>query len=370
MSDTLALLAKLVACDTQNPPRRITTEDTIWQILTDYLEPRGFHITVWDDGDGCISLFAERGQSPSVIFNCHLDTVPAASTWTQDPLTLLVDDEKATGLGACDIKGAAACMLVAVDRAPSAPIALLFTSDEEAGQSRCVKRFIERHQANAVEMVVVAEPTCGQAVLAHRGIVTYRGRFEGTAGHASLGRALTDSATHRATRWVQDALAYSQQSEVEESSLPLPGVRFNLGHIEGGTKPNMIATEANLWWGIRPSPRVDPEQLAEHLCQLATTPVQWTRGFVGPTLPASFDGAVGQQRLSIAEQWANKRGLEVGKPVDFWTEASLFSQAGWPSLVLGPGDIAQAHTAQEWVALSQLESVTATYTRLLKTLVP
>ena len=104
--------------------------------------------------------------------------------------------------------------------------ALLFTSDEEAGSSRCVRAFLaDRH---GFERVVVAEPTRCRAVLEHRGIATGNGSFRGTGGHASAPRALEDSALHEAVRWAARALAFAEGEE-RLSYKGLSGVRFNLG---------------------------------------------------------------------------------------------------------------------------------------------
>jgi acetylornithine deacetylase len=70
--------------------------------------------------------------------------------------------------------------------------------------------------------------------------------------------------------------------------------------------------------------------------------------------------------ISLAEAFVEKHAIEAGKAVDFWTEASLFAQAGMPAIVLGPGNIAQAHVLDEWVSIEQLESALKIYTKLVK----
>jgi acetylornithine deacetylase len=297
-----------------------------------------------------------------VLFNFHVDTVPATDAWETDPFTLEVDDERAVGLGACDIKGASACMLAALDET-DADVGLLFTSDEEAGSSRCVRDFVDDADFG-YETVVVAEPTQAEAVLEHRGIITCNAVFEGIPGHASSRRALDDSAVHRLMRWGRRALRFAEQHE-ETSYGPLSGIRLNIGRIEGGIKPNVIAPSARVRFGCRPLPHQDAHALLEQLQQLSgTDAVTWKEGFYGPTLPAG--AGQGRDVAAPARTWATEAGLPIGEPVDFWTEASLFSAAGYVALVFGPGDIAQAHTAGEWVALEQLDRVARTYVSLLK----
>lgn len=354
LAGTLEHLGHLVSFDTQNPPRALATSG-IFAYLSAALGP-SFRVEVTDLGEGCINLFAVRG-SPRLLFNYHLDTVPRNPLWTRDPFTLGIEGERAYGLGACDIKGAAAAMLAALP-AGGDDVALLFSSDEEAGQGRCVRAFLERQLP--FEGVVVGEPTQGKAVLAHRGIGTGTFHFHGTPGHASSARALEDSAVHEAIRWGSRALLRAEEEEARGIE-GLLGLRLNVGRIEGGEKPNMIAGSCQVRAGVRPPPGTSPEAWLQELAALAPDPsrVRLEQGFLGPTLPAEG------RDLAPARALAARLGLEVGAAVDFWTEASLFSQAGYPALVYGSGDIAQAHTADEFVSLAQLEAIAERYVQML-----
>ncbi|MCC6526805.1 MAG: acetylornithine deacetylase [Polyangiaceae bacterium] len=349
----MATLEALVGCDTRNPPRAPAAGGVF--AFVDGALPPGFARELVDLGDGCVWLYAWRG-TPRVCFNVHLDTVPADPGWRGDPLGLVVEGERAVGLGACDIKGAAACLLTAVARVPG-DVGLLFTSDEEAGSSRCIRSFLDRKLCPP--RVVVAEPTACRAVLEHRGIATATGSFRGVGGHASSPRALADSALHEAVRWAARALAFAEAAEARRYR-SLAGIRFNLGVLAGGQKANMIAAEAELRFGVRPLPDQDPRTLLSELGALAPDParVAWTPAFVAPPLPHPAPGT-----LDRALAFAADLGLEPAEPVDFWTEAALFSAAGHDALVYGPGDIAQAHTAGEWVSLSELARAEAAYER-------
>ncbi|HSN96906.1 MAG TPA: acetylornithine deacetylase [Candidatus Nanopelagicales bacterium] len=353
----LERLERLCAFDTRNPPRAID-QGGLFAYLAAELQPAGFTITVNDLGDGCISLLAVRGPAARSLINVHVDTVPADPAWTRDPLRLLVEGDRATGLGACDIKGAAACLLAAAAETRG-DAALLFTSDEEAGSSRCVRAFLEEHRHHA--RVFVAEPTRCRAVIAHRGIGTAIGEFRGKGGHASSPRALADNAVHEAVRWASRALAHAAESEARRYG-ELHGIRYNLGVLQGGIKANMIASTATVRFGVRPLPDQRPEDVVAAITALAPDPdrVTWTPGFTAPPLPAD------PARAERAEAVARELGLPLGPPVDFWTEAALFSAAGHDSVIVyGPGDIAQAHTADEWVALPDLAEASRTYRRLL-----
>ncbi len=354
---TLAHLRALVGFDTRNPPRAIDTGG-----IFDYLRTQlpGFVITVTDLGDGAVALHAVRGE-PKYLFNVHLDTVPASPAWTADPHTLRVTADRATGLGACDIKGAAAALL-AVANASKEPLALLFSTDEEANDPRCIAGFLSK--SHAYEAVVVAEPTKGEAVLAHRGIQSVLMQFTGQAGHASGEQKPGDSAVHQAMRWGSAALDFVA-AQAHERFGGLTGLRFNIGRVEGGIKANMIAPSAEVRFGMRPLPTMDPDRLLARFRSLVEPqPTQFSETFRGPSLPAGDTANAETNRLT-ARDLADELNIPVGNAVDFWTEAALFSAAGYTAFVYGPGDIAQAHSADEWVALDQLQSYATVIYRIV-----
>ncbi|WP_347259681.1 acetylornithine deacetylase [Rudaea sp.] len=392
LASTLKHLHALVAFDTRNPPREIGTGG-----IFDYLRAHlpGFDCSVTDHGAGAVSLLAVRGK-PKVLFNVHLDTVPDSPHWTASPFELRVTDTHAIGLGACDIKGAAAALLTAAAQTHG-DAAFLFTTDEEANDARCIAAFLSAFPSpvgrrwreapdegaptesrsntepspqplsrgkRGFETVIVAEPTRGEAVLAHRGISSVLMRFKGRAGHASGGNAASDSALHQAIRWGQHALDYVE-SQAHQRFGGLTGLRFNIGRVEGGIKANMIAPGAEVRFGFRPLPSMDIDALlATFRGGFAAQPAEFQETFRGPSLPAG-DVAQAEARRLEARDFADEVGLTIGNAVDFWTEASLFSQAGYTAIVCGPGDIAQAHTADEFVELSQLQQITQSYISIL-----
>ncbi|MCA9311948.1 MAG: acetylornithine deacetylase [Phycisphaerales bacterium] len=343
----LSDLAALVGFDTANPPRRITTETGVMPRLAARLTSLGFHCAMTDLGEGCINLLARRGQSRT-LFNCHLDTVPACDGWTGDPLVLRVDGDRATGLGACDVKGAAACLLAAAD-ATNAPAALLFTTDEEAGTSRCVRTFVETAR-DRFDRVVVSEPTGCRAVTAHRGLVSAEVCFAGRSGHASGAGAGATNANHAAATWCHAALARS-------AALAASGedVRLNLGVIEGGIKANMAAASCRVIFGMRPWATMETDAALRAIIDPLPEGAVLTERFRAPGL-----GACGW------EAWLEAWDIERGEAVDFWTEAALFAASGLPAVVLGPGSIEQAHAADEFVGLGELERGAALYRRMME----
>jgi acetylornithine deacetylase len=344
----LAHLEQLVGFDTRNPPRRIGTG------IFDYIRGQlpGFRCTLQDHGDGALSLLAVRGQ-PTRVFNVHLDTVPSSPRWSADPLRLRIAGDRVIGLGACDIKGAAAGLIAAAN-ATDGDAAFLFSSDEEANDPRCIEAFLAAGHGYAE--AIVAEPTRCEAVLAHRGISSVLLRFQGEAGHASGETALEASALHRSMRWGARALDLVE-SEGHRRFGGLTGLRFNIGKVEGGIKANVIAPEAEVRFGFRPLPSHDIDELHQRFgaCAAPGALERYEETFRGPALP-SGDVALAEEHRLLARDLADELGLPIGNAVDFWTEASLFSRAGMTAIVYGPGDIAQAHAADEWVELEQLRT--------------
>jgi len=348
-------LSPLIACDSQNPPRAITPAAPMFDYIRSIL-PKSFRVEVSDHGNGHVTLFARRGQ-PELLFNCHLDTVPVGDGWRVPPLQLTVRDGRAWGRGTCDIKGAAAALL-AVAEHTQAPLALLFTSDEEGAGGCCVREFLATDAAADFRQAVVCEPTANRAVLSHRGFLSVLGHFTGEAGHSSAYRALEDNAVHAAGRWIAAAVAHCAR-EAESGRHTC----FNVGRIGGGIKSNVIANGCDLHYSARLAPGQDNQALLDALSGLAGADQRaaWKVPFSGPPLPA------GGRSGDAAGAFAERLGVEITESVDFWTEASLFSAAGMDAIVLGPGHIEQAHTVDEWVALDQLETAAAQYRRIVET---
>ena len=177
-------------------------------------------------------------------------------------------------------------------------------------------------------------------------------------------QAMQASALHQAIRWGAQALDFVQSHDAQEFG-GLHGLRFNIGRVEGGIKANVIAPEAELRFGFRPLPSQDMDALHAQFRGFANAGVDYEETFRGPSLPGGAASAA-EARRHAAQAFAESLRLPIGPAVDFWTEASLFSQAGLNAVVYGPGDIAQAHSADEWVSLQQLSDVTSRYRQLME----
>ncbi len=357
----LKYLDFLIQQDTQNPPREIYKEDKLYVQLTKHFEKYQFNVEITDLGDGHVIFYAVKGK-PNVLFNVHLDTVPVtASTieqWQQKPFQLTLVDDKAYGRGSCDIKGAAACLMTLAEDCEN--LAVVFTSDEEGANGCCVQTFIDNNDLSQYQQVIIAEPTNSQAVVSHRGYLSTYIEFQGACGHSSMAIALHENAIHKANQWLSKALDYAK-SHVSKNNPA--GICFNVGVIKGGEKNNMIAEKVNLDFSARVPSGMSSKQVFEELKAYdnsSHSDSHWRAGMIAPPLPA--DGQNEKESL----EFCSTHNIQVACAVDFWTEAALFSQAGFPSIVLGPGDIKQAHTIDEWVYVSELEKTVEIYRKVIQ----
>jgi len=349
----LQKLEQLVAFDTQNPPRDMSADSPIFGWIKQSLGS-AFKVELIDHCLGRISMLAIRG-TPSILFNSHLDTVPVIAGSRFPALELTRHEDRVYGRGACDIKGAAACLLE-VAASSSKPMALLFTTDEEGAMGCCVNEFVASGRLADFSQVVVTEPTECKAVLSHRGYLSVKGEFGGVPGHSSEQRALLDNAVHKLVNWAAQAITEAQKMEADNRR-PC----FNVGEVHGGIKSNVIADKANVHWSARLSPGDSNDDFLKRMCGLKPgDQAQWNVPFSGPPLPT--DG----MDLSGSKAFAERFDLEIGPDVNFWTEASLFAGAGTSAIVLGPGDIAQAHAIDEWVSIQQLEQALHIYKKLVE----
>jgi acetylornithine deacetylase len=338
----------LIKQDTQNPPRNITQSDKLFIKLNEYFSSYGYLVEVTDLGNGHVIFYAKKGL-PNVLFNVHLDTVPVTKTtldqWHNNPLELTVKEAKAYGRGSCDIKGAAACLMVLAETAVD--LAVVFTTDEEGANGCCVQHFIDHNDLSNFQQIIVAEPTQSKAVIAHRGYLSSQVEFKGNCGHSSLASALTSNAIHKSNSWLYQAICYANQFVNPENPA---GICFNVGFIKGGEKNNMIAENLNLGFSARVPPGMSSKNIYIQLQSFDNHKDSlWNTSMIAPALPAE------NMNPNNVVEFCTKHSIEIANSVDFWTEAALFSQAGHDALVLGPGDIKQAHSINEWVEVSQLE---------------
>ncbi|WP_422486610.1 M20/M25/M40 family metallo-hydrolase [Gudongella sp. DL1XJH-153] len=254
--------------------------------------------------------------NPELLINCHMDTVKPSNAWTLDPLSLNEQDGKLYGLGACDTKGNIYMVLKAIEEVKPKDLMVLFSIDEESGIKTGVKYFLESDFKKNIRRAIVCEPTELKLVSKHKGYYSFTLENIADSAHSSMkSKGAIIKAAHNITR--------------------LDELGFNVGIIEGGTAGNVVSQKCTYRASIRTFDKLsDVVNAIKSNCRETTI----ENRFNGPPL-------------------INKSPLFQGEfhEVDFWTEASLFQEAGVNAVVFGAGSIKQAHSEDEYVEKWQLE---------------
>jgi acetylornithine deacetylase len=357
-------LAELVASDTQNPTGNTRP---LADALARELRALGARTVEVFEAAGHHATYARFGpDTPTLLVNAHIDTVPANAGYSAPPLSLVEREGRLYGLGSADTKGAIAAILEALairaaqDGSGSGPersFALLFSGDEEKGNA-CISAFLASDRARGLQRVIACEPTSGKVGHRHRGIGSALAIAGSPGGHSSRADIVANPLVSLARAAV--ALDHWGRRLREVGPPGFRGLCVNVASLDGGVAFNVIPTTATLCVSLRPAPGWDVEELladAEGEVRRAAAPqdVEWKVTHASPPL-ATRD-------LAGFEPWLGER---VRAPVDlgFWTEAALFSRAGIDAVVFGPGDIAQAHAPDEFVELSQLEMARDAFLRI------
>jgi acetylornithine deacetylase len=352
-------LAKLVAFPTQQAGAdgRAGDERPICEHLAPLLAARGADEVIvgtgpCTDGREGAYVFARWG-TPVRIINAHVDTVPANAGWSRDPWQPHVAGGRLYGLGAADTKGAIAAALVALDAGRPVDRGVLFSGDEEAG-SGVLSAFLATAHARAIEEVIVCEPTARTAGIAHRGVVSQRATLTGPGGHSSK----ADHLPKPLATLARFAAALDDAGVRRRGDGPpdMAGTCLNIASLAGGVAFNVIPGRAELEWSLRPYPGFDR--------------AGWDREVAA--LAAALDPAIAVSVTLDHEPFACDALAELARPfaraigpLDFWTEAALWTAHGKRAIVIGPGDIAQAHAADEYVPLEDLEWAVELFRALL-----
>jgi acetylornithine deacetylase len=354
-------LAELVAFDTRNPGG---DERPLAEMLARDLAELGARSVEVFSVAGHFSTFARFGsESPSLILNAHIDTVPANSGFTSDPFVLVRRERRLYGLGSADTKGAIVAILEAialrksVGRAPE-NLAVLFSGDEELSGAS-IRQFLASHRTRGLVRAIVCEPTRCRVGTRHRGVYAARISARSPGGHSSLAESIPNplAALARAAVALDDLGARSRQL----GPPGLQGICMNVAALDGGIAFNIIPALATLTFSVRPSPGVGVEGLvaeAQSCVRAAAAPLatDWNVLATNPAF-ATRDLASFAQILGEATQ----------DPVDlpFGTEAGQFVEQGIDAVVLGPGQIEQAHRADEFVALDELMQAVRIFERVM-----
>ena len=312
-------------------------------------------------------VFARYG-TPRTVINVHLDTVPVNTGWRHDPFRAVVEDGRLYGLGSADTKGAMAATLVALDAIRPRDIGILFSGDEENG-SLIMRDFLDKEPgARSIERVIVCEPTARKAGVRHRGVHAYRAHVRGQGGHSSKADFMPKPVVTMARLAV--ALDELGQRYLDQGPPDMRGLCMNVAAIDGGVAFNVIPDSATLAFSVRPPPGFDTARFDRELraCVAAAESIPAAAGSAAPAIElhaeliaepfacrdqAAFQALLGAHATSFT-------------PLDFWTEAALWSAAGVDAVVIGPGDIAQAHAPDEFVTLDDLAWAIDLFTGVLR----
>lgn len=295
-----------------------------------------------------------RWGNPKVLLNVHIDTVPSGEGWQSDPLKLRYENDKVIGLGTSDIKGAAACILSAMDTLSPKNVAVLFSGDEEHG-SEVMPEIIKRgHYADA-KTAIVCEPTNCQLGHRHRGMLAVTAEFTGKGGHSSLSD-ITERPLLQAARLATAFGAYGDD-HIDFGDDPYKGLCLNIGDIENDGAYNVIPTRSKLWASMRPPPGDNVKSREADLKQIATD----------LTPEAMLDTIVAFEPFSSRDVKAFQPIFTDTPVVDlpYWTEAAMLSEAGLNVVVYGPGDVEQAHKPNEHVSKDHLKTASKAYLRAI-----
>jgi acetylornithine deacetylase len=361
------LLARLVAFDTESAKSNIA----LIRFVEDYLAQHGIASARVPTPDGeKASLFATIGPSdrPGLALSGHTDVVPVAGQrWDSDPFTLTERDGRLYGRGSCDMKGYLACALAMVpqfkNRRLNLPIHLAFSYDEEVGCTGVRPMIAELGKRLPLpRMVFVGEPTEMGVVDAHKGPVRWRVELTGRAAHSSMPHYGVNAIAY-AGRLLGELLRMEEdlKAGAQDPRFDPPWTTLQITQIEGGTASNVVPVPCWFGWEIRALPSFDPMLLDRRLRTFAETHClpemrriapEAQIGITATNQVAAYAADAGSGIVPLTLQLA---GQNETYAVSYCTEAGLFQGGGAPAIVCGPGNIAQAHTANEFVSVVELE---------------
>ncbi len=359
---------------------------SIAEWIEDYLRQHGVPFTNVPNEDGSKrSIHCRIGPAVDggLILSGHMDVVPVkGQPWDTDPFVLTDGgDGRLYARGSCDMKGFLACCLAALPEMLAAelqkPIYFAFSYDEEVGclAAPALAAHINATYTERPQYAIIGEPTMMQPVVGQKGIVIYKTEVNGSAGHSSRIRtevsAISEAA--RLVLWLENKMqGLIDAGHVDERFRP-PHTSIHCGVFErSGIAPNVISDNATFFWDVRVIPMDKGAEIRrefETYCrELEATCQQRFAGFEIKTTEYHPDVPPldTPEELSVVDLIRDLSGVDKMSTVAFAAEAGQFSEAGFESVICGPGDIAQAHRANEFIAKEQLAEGLAFMQRLIK----
>jgi acetylornithine deacetylase len=330
-------------------------------LLAGWLEGAGFRVEILDIPGlpEKANLLATMGQGPGgLVLAGHTDTVPFdAHLWRHDPLKLTESNGRYYGLGTSDMKSFLALAAEAARGLDPAelkrPLMILATADEESTMAGA--RALVDAGRPLGRYAVIGEPTGLRPVRLHKGVMGEAVRLSGRAGHAS-DPSLGNSALEGMHEVMAAVLQWrgELQARHRHPAFRVPYPTINLGHIHGGDNPNRICGECELHLDLRVLPGLAPEDLRAELARRVGE-VAERRG-LGWEVEPLFQPVPPVETPAEAElvRVCERLTGHQAESVSFGTEAPFLDRLGMETLVLGPGDIAQAHQPDEYLVLERI----------------
>ena len=344
------------------------------ELLAGWLDDSGFQTEIMPlPGDPeKANLIATLGSGPGgLVLAGHVDTVPYdVGKWSHDPFSLTEADARLYGLGTSDMKSFLALALEAGRDVQASdlkePLILLATADEETSMSGA--RALVAAQRPHARHAIIGEPTGLQPVRMHKGILMEAIRLHGHSGHSS-DPSLGNSALEAMYTVVGAILAWRDelQQKHQDPLFDVPVPTLNLGHIHGGDNPNRICAECELHIDLRPLPGMDAAELRGELHHRVRHSLHDSG--IGADFESLSAGVAPMETAADAPivTLAEKLTGSTAQAVAFATEAPLLAQLGMDTVVMGPGDIAQAHQPDEYLALDRLDPTINILQQTIKT---
>jgi len=379
MPTVLQLLRDMIAIPSVNP-MRANSGEPVEREMANFIETILARAridckrqTVAEGRDNVIGIVhSTRSDRNGLMLNSHMDTVPV-DNMSIKPFDPVMKNGCMSGRGSCDAKASIAAMLAAiVDYANQSdrpePVIFAAMADEEFAFSGSWKLIEDSWPVSAC---VVGEPTQLRRVIAHKGIVRWRINIHGVSAHGATPES-GRNAVYDAARLALGLEDYAQQLATASPHPLLGHSTLNVGKVAGGQAVNVVPDKCVLEVECRLLPAADGQQTLrdceQFLRERLDGSVQFD--FEGPYLLDPPLETAAETAIAAALARSQQQVLGFEKEVagaNYGTDGSKLSRAGIQTVVCGPGNIAQAHTANEFVEIEQVELATRIYGHMLST---
>lgn len=364
LSPAVALTRELVAFDTINPPGR---EGACVEHLVRRLEAAGFACTLQPIAEGRANLLARIGRrdAPGLVFTGHVDTVPlGAKPWSAAPFGE-IKDGRLYGRGSSDMKsGIAAFVVAAVARAAALKdgpeVVLAITAGEETGCDGALA-MAEAGVLPKAAALLVGEPTGNQPMIGHKGALWLKAETAGVTAHGSMPE-LGDNAVYKAAR----AIGRLADFDFNIARHPVLGPpTLNVGKVSGGLNINSVPDRAEILVDVRTIPGMNHAAVRETLTEVIGENAGITTLFDLEGVWTEPDAPWAARAIACACAVLGQRFAPQSAP--FFTDASVLTPALGhpPTIILGPGETAQAHQTDEYAELAKIDAAVEIYGAIL-----